>query len=133
MNYRDLLNIRYSFKYYIVIIVLIFIILIGYLSNKTITDVYKTVGYVDNTKLILNIPLEYSDTLNKLVYIKVDNDRYYIDDLIISNILLDPESLINYQEVYITPKNTYKENMLMQITIYYNEEKVFTKLWKLLF
>ena len=133
MNYYDLLNKKYHFKYYIILLIVIFIIPIIYVSNKSINDVYKTIGYVSNNKIVINVPLEYSDTLNKLVYIKIEEDNYYLKDLTISEILLEPNSLINYQEVYININDTYKENMIVPITIYYNEEKVFTKLQKLLF
>ena len=78
MNYYDLLNKKYHFKYYILFIIVVFIIIIIYIGNKSTTDIYKTIGYVSDNRLVINVPLEYYDTLNKLVYIKIDEENYYL-------------------------------------------------------
>ena len=132
MNYRDLLNIRYSIKYFILLLVLLFILLFVFLSNKKIVDVYQTMGYVNDNTIVINIPL--SDTLlNNLDNITIDDNKYYINDLVISDILLDEINLINYQEIGINNYNNLEDNLIVPVTIYYNEEKVLTKIKKLLF
>ena len=132
MNYRDLLNMRYSIKYYVLLLILLFILLSVFLSNKKIVDVYQTMGYVKDNTIVINITL--SDTLlNNLDNITIDDSKYYINDLVISDILLDEINLINYQEIEINNYNNLEDNLIVPVTIYYNEEKVLTKIKKLLF
>jgi len=132
MNYCDLLNIRCSIKYYVVILLSLIIILFIIIGNKRITDVYKTVGYIKNNIVLINVPISES-MISKLDNIKVEDNKYYLDDLAISDVLLDEVNLINYQEIMIDLKDNINDNLLVPVTIYYNEEKVLTKIKNLLF
>lgn len=132
MNYCDLLNIRCSIKYYVVILLSLIIILFIIIGNKRITDVYKTVGYIKNNIVLINVPISES-MISKLDNIKVEDNKYYLDDLAISDVLLDEINLINYQEIMIDLKDNINDNLLVPVTIYYNEEKVLTKIKNLLF
>ena len=133
MYYRDLLNKKYSIKLFLVIMIFILIILSIYIAKQKIMDVYKTEGYVLNSQIIINIPIEYSDTLNNLEYIKVNNYKYYLNELNISEILFDEKNLIYYQQITIESKDTLNDNMLISVVFYGNEETVLQKIKKLLF
>ena len=132
MNYRDLLNIKYSIKNYLVLMVLLLIIIFIIIGNNKITDVYKTLGYTNEKNIIINIPIN-NTMLSTLDKISIEDNYYYLDDLIISDILLDENNSINYQEIVINSKYDIKSNLLVPVTIYYNEEKVLEKIKKLVF
>ena len=133
MNYRDLLNIKYSIKKYILIVLIIVICLLLFIGNKKMLDIYNTIGYVKDDTLVADIPISSSMSISSMKYIKVNNDYYYLNDLSISDILLDENNLVNYQEVIIQLKDNINNHMLVPITIYYNEEKVFEKIRKIVF
>ena len=49
-----------------------------------------------------------------------------------SDILIDTDTLVNYQEVIVASSKNYPENLIINISIYYNKEKVLDKIKKLL-
>ena len=132
MNYRDLLNIKYSIKYYFLLLILLFILLFIFISNKKIMDVYQTIGYVKDNNILINIPIS-NTMLSSLDNVTIEDNKYYKNDLVVSDILLDEINLINYQEIEIGLNNDIDDNLVVPVTIYYNEEKVLTKIKKLLF
>lgn len=132
MNYESLLRIPYkSYKMLIILISIILIILL-LVGNIFIYDVYNTYAYYKNDNLTLNIPIIYSDTILNGEYMVIDNQKYAIEVLYISDILIDSETLVNYQEVILHLTDSYPENLVVNTHIYYNKEKVFAKLWKLI-
>ncbi len=132
MNYHDLLNIKYSIKYYFLLLILLFILLFIFISNKKIMDVYQTIGYVKDNNILINIPIS-NTMLSNLDNVTIENNKYYKNDLVVSDILLDEINVINYQEIEISLNNDIDDNLVVPVTIYYNEEKVLTKIKKLLF
>lgn len=131
MTYLDLLNIRYKVKGKVFLSMIIFLGLLIYIINIKISDVYNTFGYVEENMLNINVPLTYSDTLNKMEFIKINDEKTDLEILNISEILVDKENLINYQVISLDGSR-YKENQLMKVTIYYNKEKVWQKLKKII-
>lgn len=132
MNYERLLQIPYkTFKVFITII-LIVIVMVLFLGNLKVCDVYNTNAYFKNNKLILNIPVTYSDTILNGEYLKIADNKYDIKITYISDILIDSRSMINYQEVILDIPDNCPENLVVNTSIYYNKEKVFIKLKKLL-
>ena len=121
MDYRDLLNIKYSIKKYILIVLIIVISLLLFIGNKKMLDIYNTIGYVKDDTLVADIPISSSMSISSMKYIKVNNDYYYLNDLSISDILLDEDNLVNYQEVIIQLKDNINNHMLVPITVYYND------------
>lgn len=131
MNYEKLLNIPYkTYKIFISIIVIGLLILVIAL-NIEVYDVYNTYAIYKNDNLILNMPITYSDTIKNAKYLKIDDEKHEFHILYISEILLDTSSMTNYQEVVISSDLKLTTNTLVNISIYYNKEKVIEKIKKL--
>ena len=130
MSVDRLLRIKYKKPINIVIVVIVIFIIVTLLLNKKIYDVYNTYGVISNNNLIVNIPINYSDTIVNGTKIKIENDYYDLNIISISNLLVGEG--INYQEVRLKIEDEYQENMILKITIYYNKEKVLKKLMKLI-
>lgn len=131
MSYHDLLNIRYKLFFKILLIVIIMLLFFIKISFKEVYDVYNCYGYIINKNLMVNIPIDNPDTINKLEYIKVNDVKYDKNIINISPILLDQASLTNYQEITMDIAKNYAENQVLKVTFYYNKEKVLKKIQKL--
>lgn len=132
MSYRDLINIRYKLFGKILIFILLVILTMIIIFPKKITDVYNTYGYIYNHKLIVNIPIDNPDTISKLKYIRVNDIKYDKNAIInISDVLIDQLTLTNYQEITLSLSKEYQENQILNVSFYFNEEKVLKKLRKL--
>lgn len=130
MSIDGLLRIKYKKPVSIVIVIIVIFIVVIWLLNRKIYDVYNTYGVISNDNLIVNIPINYSDTIVSGTKIKVENDYYDLNIISISDLLISEG--INYQEVRVKIDNVYQENIILKITIYYNKEKVLKKLMKLI-
>lgn len=130
MNYDELLNIKYKVYNGFLVLIILGIILTVYLFNNEVYDVYNTFGYINNDNLILNIPIEYSDTVVNGEYLMINDKKYNYEILNISEIL--QSNNINYQEVTLKFENQFLENMVLNTNIYHTKEKVFTKIKKLI-
>ena len=132
MNYEELLNIPYK-PWKLLITMTIIIIICGLIIiNIEIYDVYNTYAYYKEGNIVLNIPINYSDTILNGEYFKIDDEKSDLEVLYVSDILIDTDTLVNYQEVIIASSKNYPENLLINISIYYNKEKVLDKIKKLL-
>lgn len=132
MNYESLLRIPYKSHKILIILIILIIIIFFIVGNIFTYDVYNTYAISKNSNLTLNIPVIYSDTILNGEYLVIDEKKYAIEVLYISDILIDSDTLVNYQEVIVHLTDTYPENLVIDTHIYYNKEKVFTKLWKLI-
>ncbi len=130
MNYDELLNIKYKVYNGFLVLIILGIILTVYLFNNEVYDVYNTFGYINNDNLILNIPIEYSDTVVNGEYLMINDKKYNYEILNISEIL--QSNNINYQEVTLKFENQFLENMVLNTNIYHTKEKVFTKIKKII-
>ena len=130
MNYDELLNIKYKVYNGFLVLIILGIILTVYLFNNEVYDVYNTFGYINNNNLILNIPIEYSDTVVNGEYLMINDKKYNYEILNISEIL--QSNNINYQEVTLKFENQFLENMVLNTNIYHTKEKVFTKIKKII-
>ena len=130
MNYDELLNIKYKVYNGFLVLIILGIILTVYLFNNEVYDVYNTFGYINNENLILNIPIEYSDTVVNGEYLMINDKKYNYEILNISEIL--QSNNINYQEVTLKFENQFLENMVLNTNIYHTKEKVFTKIKKII-
>ena len=63
---------------------------------------------------------------------KIDDEKSDLEVLYVSDILIDTDTLVNYQEVIVASSKNYPENLIINISIYYNKEKVLDKIKKLL-
>ena len=132
MNYEELLNIPYK-PWKLFITMTIIIIICGLIIiNIEIYDVYNTYAYYKEGNIVLNIPINYSDTILNGKYFKIDDEKVDLEVLYVSDILINTDTLVNYQEIIVASKNDYPENLIINISIYYNKEKVLDKIKKLL-
>lgn len=133
MNYLDLINIKYSFKIELFILVIAFIIIIGYVLNLDIYECYQTYGYIEDELIEVKISIEDPDVLTNLKYIKIGSDNYDAEINEISEVLIDKDNFINYQMVKLKIDERLNNNEVFKLGIFYNEEKVYRKLKKALF
>lgn len=132
MNYEKLLNIPYkSFRVFLIIMAISIIVFISVLNIK-VYDVYNTYAIYQNSHLILNIPINYSDTIINAEYFKIDDEKYEFEVLSVSEILVDTNAMINYQEVIISYDKVMPENTIVNVSIYYDQEKVLEKIKNLI-
>lgn len=132
MNYEKLLNIPYkSFRVFLIIIAISIIVFISVLNIK-VYDVYNTYAIYQNSHLILNIPINYSDTITNAEYFKIDDEKYEFEVLSVSEILVDTNAMINYQEVIVSYDKVMPENTIVNVSIYYDQEKVLEKIKNLI-
>ena len=132
MNYEKLLNIPYkSFRVFLIIMAISIIVFISVLNIK-VYDVYNTYAIYQNSHLILNIPINYSDTITNAEYFKMDDEKYEFEVLSVSEILVDTNAMINYQEVIISYDKVMPENTIVNVSIYYDQEKVLEKIKNLI-
>ena len=132
MDYDSLLNIK--IKYGLIYVMLAFLLLIWgiIILNKEYYDTYKISGIVEDSIIYLNVPLDYSDTLKKGEYLKIDNIKYDYDILEISGLEVDTVNYINYQTFALKIDAEVLNNEVLTITIYYNKEKNYQKLKRLI-
>lgn len=130
MSYNELINIKYHLYHIFIIITAIVIIITIYILNIKIYSAYNTKGFIKNNKLVLNIPIENSEVIINGEYLVIEDKKYNYEIENISEILLSNN--INYQEVILNLKNDFKENSIIETTIYYDKEKVATKIKKII-
>lgn len=133
MNYLDLINIKYSCKKGLFVLTTVFIIVLVYVLNLNMYESFNTYGYVQDELLNIKISIQTPDMLTNLKYIKIGSNNYKVEIKEISDMLLDEENLINYQMVKLKIDERLNNNQVFEIGIFYNEEKVYKKILKLLF
>ncbi len=133
MNYLDLINIKYSFKISLFILSIAFIIILGYVLNLNIYESYNTYGYVQDELINIKISIENPDVLTSLKYIKIGSKNYNAEVKEIGEVMLDKENIVNYQMAKLKIDERLNNNEVFKIGIFYNEEKVYKKLKKILF
>ena len=132
MNYEELLNVPYKTGKIFIIITIFIIVGILVILNVEIYDVYNTYAYYREGNMVLNIPINYSDTILNGEYFKIDDEKVDLEVLYVSDILINTDTLVNYQEIIVSSAKDYPENLIININIYYNKEKVFDKIKNLL-
>lgn len=132
MNCHDLINLRYKIKISIFILIIIFVISLLWIINRPMLDVLNTYGYVKDDFIIFNVLVENPDTISKLEYLKINDLKLEKIDSI-GNVMIDEEKMVAYQEVKVKNNQRFLENEVLNISLYYNEEKVSKKLKKLIF
>jgi hypothetical protein len=133
MNYLDLINIKYSCKKGLFVLTTVFIIVLVYILNLNMYESFNTYGYVQDELLNIKISIQAPDMLTNLKYIKIGSNNYKVEIKEISDMLLDEENFINYQIVKFKIDEKLNDNQVFKIGIFYNEEKVYKKILKMLF
>ncbi len=131
MSYDELINIKYHLYHVFIIVTIIVLIISIFLLNIKVYNAFNTKGYIKNNKLVINIPIENSNIIINGKYLKIDNKKYNYEIENISEILLSNN--INYQEVILNIENDFKENTIIDVTIYYDLEKVATKIKRIIY
>lgn len=133
MNYLDLINIKYTFKFSLIIFLIFFVLIISYVLNLNIYENFTSYGYVLDDQINLKVLVDNPDILNNLKYIKIGSKDYKVEVKEISEVMLDSENFINYQIVKLKIDERLNDNEVFKVDIFYNEEKVYKKLKKILF
>lgn len=133
MNYLDLINIKYSCKKGLFVLTTVFIIVLVYVLNLNMYESFNTYGYVQDELLNIKISIQTPDMLTNLKYVKIGSNNYKTEIKEISDMLLDEENFINYQIVKMKIDERLNNNQVFEICIFYNEEKVYKKILKMLF
>lgn len=132
MNYLDLINIKYSFKKGLYLFIALFIGLIYYIFNLNMYESYSTYGYIEDNYLVTKI-IDNPDIINSIKYIKIGTINYEASIEEISQSLIDEENFVNYQLVKLKLSERLNNNEAFKFVIFYNEEKVYNKLKKIVF
>ena len=132
MDYFSVLNLKPKYKGKYILITLVLIGLFIYILNLNIYDTLKLKGIVNNNLILINLPLQYSDTLIDGKFIKINDQRYSYQIKSISPLKIDESTLIKYQTIEIkVPRKNY-QNEIIDFTIYTQKERIINKLKKCL-
>ena len=133
MNYLDLINIKYSFKKRLFAMILVFILFTIYILNLNMPMNYSSYGYNEDGLVVVKLPIDNPDIIDNLEYIKIGSKSYKAKVQEISDVILDKENFINYQIVKFKINKRSINNETFRLDIFYNKEKVYKKLKKILF
>ncbi len=131
MSYDELIHIKYHVYQVFIILVIIALIMSLYTLKIEVYDVYNTKGYIKNSNLIINIPIDYSDTIINGEYLVINDEKYNFEVKNISDVLLSNN--VNYQEVVLEIDSDIPENSIVDTMIYHDKEKVAAKIKELIF
>lgn len=131
MSYDELINIKYHVYQVFIILVGIALIVSLYALKIEVYDVYNTKGYIKNSNLVINIPIENSDTIINGEYLVINDEKYNFEVKNISDVLLSNN--VNYQEVVLEIDSDIPENSIVDTMIYHDKEKVAAKIKELIF
>ncbi|MBE6155152.1 MAG: hypothetical protein E7164_00135 [Firmicutes bacterium] len=129
-NYDFLLKIKTSNSIlYIVILIILLLVFVLMFVIYTYSS-YHTMG-IYNDGLIVSVPLKNSDVVIKGNYLMIENRNYEYEVLEISDI--QAENYINYQDLRININEKFKENQVVEITFYYNKQRLIKKIVQFIF
>ena len=99
------------------------LLLISYLLiSIKIYDNYQSKGYVENGLITSIIP----SSLNfEEIYLNNKKVNYEIIEEIVK---VDKETINSYKEITFKCSHNFKENEIINITFYYNKQRIITKL-----
>ena len=109
----------------VIFILLILLILLIYMCKKEIYDSYQTKGLVsctDTCTITTSIPsnLEYE-------YIQINN-KYLNYEILGLELIVDEENLITYNRLTLSTDLSLSNNEIVDLTIYYNKQRIITKI-----
>ena len=131
-SYQRLLHIKYHNHLCALLIFVLLVILSWYIAKKDMYDKLDILAVSDGENLLLNIPVKYSDTLNESTIISIKNKRYSYKLNSISELLYDEVTKTNYQTFSISIEDKFPLNEIVNVRIYYNKEKIYLKVLKLI-
>ncbi len=131
-NYYNLINLKPKFQFLINIILILTIlslfvsIKVKIFSQKSFYAIYLD-GY-----LYINVDINNSDIINQGKYLKLDDNKFEYKITQISELQLDEINSINYQTYQIPFDKHLINNEVRQITIYYDNNYLYKKIWQLI-
>ena len=130
-NYLTLLQIKLPLKkFYFSIVILFSLILVILLNLKFYdTQVYK--GIVENDVIYLNVPTDYLDTLINGEFLKIADQKYSFKILSLGEVETDKSTYTYYQMVTLKVAKKFRNNEILTLTVYANQEKIIQKIKKL--
>ena len=129
--YKSLYQIPYHKHFVLAFIIIIILISLVISCQIKAYSSFKTYGiYIDN-HLYIDIPINNSDAVQKGEYLKIDDEKYAIEIEEISD--LQVEGSINYQTYSLKSFKEFKNNEVVEITFYYNKQRIIKKIIKLIF
>lgn len=129
-SYQRLLNMPYrNYFGFFIVIALIFLLSI-YIGSKSLYDRLNLVAVSDGNNLVVAFPTVYSDILNEDTILSINQKNYDYQILQISDLMYDDIRQINYQNYIFQISEKYPLNKIVNVTFYYNKEKIFRKVIK---
>ena len=129
-NYNSILSIKYKTSILSIIISSILIISL-ILSFFLQTYTSYNVNGIYRDCLIVSVPIENSDAVQKGEYLTIDGINYSYKIIKISELMVS--DYINYQEYYIRIDKNFRQNEVINITFYYNKQRIIKKIIEIIF
>ena len=129
-NYQRLLNMSYRNYFGFFIVIILISILSIYIGSKSLYDRLDLIAVSDGNNLVVAFPIVYSDILNQDTILSINQKNYDYQILQISDLMYDDVRQINYQNYIFQISEKYPLNKIVNVTFYYNKEKIFRKVIK---
>ena len=131
VNYRTLLNIKYQQFILISTVVIILIVCLILALCLESYDRYTTYAVYKDNNLQVNVPINEIDNVLKSEYIMSDKQAYSFSINYISD--LEIENMVNYQYIYLNNGVKYLDNQVIEITFYYDKQRLIKKIINIIF
>lgn len=133
MNYKyvDLINIGYK-KH--ITIILFFIVIVGCIISSFYFSVYyssELTALSQSDTLAITYAVDSFDFSVSDAYVEINDKDYDFEIDRYSEVYLYGENY--YQTIYITVPTDFKENEIVDITLFYKKEKIIKKIINLMF
>lgn len=130
INYTFLLKIKYknSILLFVISILVILIVLLSFLI-KTYTS-YSLLAIYDEY-LVVSVPIENSDAVNKGEYLTIDNQKYSYEIKHVSK--WQVKDFINYQDYYLKINKSFNKNEVIKVTFFYEKQRIIEKIIAIIF
>ncbi len=130
-TYQRLLHISYHNYTIIILLLLVLSGLTFYIFNQDLEDHLNLIAVSDGNNLLVQVPITYSDTI-KGAKLKIKNKDTFYTIAYISELKYDETAQINYQIYALETDNKYVENQIVNVSFYYNKEKIIKKVIRLI-
>ncbi len=132
-NYYNLMHLNPR-NYLLTLLIVVLETLI--FSHVLFKEVYSRKNYYAVFKdgyLYLNIDIDNTDAVNHGKYLNISGKKYEYKINNIGDLQVDEIKVVNYQTYELVINDSFKQNELQEITIYYNKERIINKLLKVFF
>ncbi len=130
-SYVSLYQIPYKKHILAIFLIIIFISSMVISFRLKAYSSFKTYGVFIDNHLYVDIPIDNSDAVNKGTYLKIDDYKYDFKIEEISD--LQVEGSINYQTYSLKIMKEYQNNQVVEITFYYDKQRIIRKIIDIIF